>query len=231
MAPTGPRILVVDDEPGIRRFLTSALTADGYAVTQADTGSAAIAAVARDEPELVILDLGLPDLDGQDVIARIRGGARVPILVLSVRDDEAGKVRALDAGADDYMVMPFGVDELLARVRTALRHRLQQRGADPIIRCGNLAIDLARHQVTRAGEIVKLSPKEFDLLRMLAENADKVVTHQHLLSAVWGEAHRQDSEYLRVYVRQLRAKIEPDPQQPVHLLTEPGVGYRLRSDP
>ena len=230
MAITGPRILVVDDEPAIRRFLISALTADGYAVTQADNGADALALAAREQPDLVILDLGLPDRDGEDVIRELRALSKVPIVVLSVRDDEAGKVRALDGGADDYMVKPFGIDELLARVRTALRHRMQQQGHDPIIRVGAIEIDLGRHQVRLNGEILKFSRKEFDLLRMLAEHAGKVVTHQQLLTRVWGEAHRGDTEYLRVYIRQLRAKIEPDPQQPTHLLTEPGVGYRLRAE-
>ncbi|MEZ5830756.1 MAG: response regulator [Dongiaceae bacterium] len=220
----------MDDEPAIRRFLNSALTADGYAVLQAETGRDALAAVTRDKPELVIVDLGLPDLDGHELIRSIRTVSKIPILVLSVRDDEAGKVRALDDGADDYVTKPFGIEELLARVRTALRHRVQQQGSDPIIRCGDLKIDIARHVVRCRGEPLKLSKREFGLLRVLAENAGKVMTHQHLLVQVWGEAHRNDTEYLRVYMRQLRAKIEADPQRPALLLTEPGVGYRLRSD-
>jgi two-component system KDP operon response regulator KdpE len=230
LATNGPRILVVDDEPAIRRFLNSALLADGYSVLQAETGRAALGALTRDKPDLVIVDLGLPDLDGHDLIRGIRAVSKVPIIVLSVREDEAGKVRALDDGADDYVTKPFGIDELLARVRTALRHRLQQQGNDPVIRCGDLEIDLARHLVRRSGAPLKLSPREFALLRVLAEHAGKVVTHQHLLVQVWGEAHRHDSEYLRVYVRQLRAKIEKDPQQPALLLTEPGVGYRLKAE-
>jgi two-component system, OmpR family, KDP operon response regulator KdpE len=226
----GPRILIVDDEPAIRRFLNSALAADGYDVLQADTGRAAVDSVTRDKLDLVILDLGLPDCDGQELLREIRGTSRVPIIILTVRDDEAGKVQALDNGADDYVTKPFGVEELLARMRAALRHRLQQQGSDPIIRAGDLEIDLARHLVRHHGESLKLSKREFALLRMLAEHAGKVVTHQQLLVQVWGEAHRQDVEYLRVYMRQLRAKIEANPQQPSILLTEPGIGYRLKTD-
>lgn len=230
MAIPGPRILIVDDEPAIRRFLNSALAAHGYAVVQAETARDGIAAVHRDKPDLVVVDLGLPDIDGQQLIQQLRAFSKVPIIVLSVRDDEAGKVRALDNGADDYVTKPFGVDELLARVRTALRHRFQQQGSEPMIRAGALEIDLARHMVRFRGEALKLSRREFALLRVLAEHAGKVVTHQQLLTQVWGEAHRDDTEYLRVYMRQLRAKIEADPQQPALLVTEPGVGYRLKSD-
>jgi two-component system KDP operon response regulator KdpE len=229
LATGGPRILVVDDEPAIRRFLNSALTADGYSVLQAENGRAALGAVTRDKPDRVIADLGLPDLDGHELIRGLRAVTKVPIIVLSVREDEAGKVRALDDGADDYVTKPFGIDELLARVRAALRHGVQQQGGEPVIRCGDLEIDLARHLVRCRGEPLKLSRREFALLRMLAEHAGKVLTHQHLLVRVWGEAHRHDTEYLRVYVRQLRAKIEADPQQPAWLLTEPGIGYRLKA--
>ena len=230
MATDGPRILLVDDEPAIRRFLNSALTADGYSVLQAESGRAALGALTRDKPDLVIADLGLPDLDGHELIRGVRAVTKVPIIVLSVREDEAGKVRALDDGADDYVTKPFGIDELLARVRAALRHGVQRQGGEPIIRCGDLEIDLARHLVRCRGELLKLSRREFALLHMLAEHAGKVVTHQHLLVQVWGEAHRHDTEYLRVYVRQLRAKIEADPQQPAWLLTEPGIGYRLKTE-
>lgn len=230
MATNAPRILLVDDEPAIRRFLNSALMADGYAVIQAASGQEALAAMTYDKPDLAIVDLGLPDLDGQDLIRTIRESSQMPIIVLSVRDDESGKVRALDAGADDYVVKPFGIEEMLARVRAAFRHRAQRQGVDPVLRCGELEIDLTRHLVRVRGATLKLSKKEFALLRMLAEHAGKVVTHQQLLVQVWGEAHRQDHEYLRVYMRQLRAKIEADPRRPVHLLTEAGVGYRLNPD-
>jgi two-component system KDP operon response regulator KdpE len=226
----GPRILIVDDEPAIRRFLNSALVADGYGVLQADTARAAMDSISRDKPDLVILDLGLPDRDGQDLLREIRASSQVPVIVLTVRDDEAGKVRALDSGADDYVTKPFGIEELLARVRAALRHRLQRQGSDPVVRAGDIEIDLARHLVRHRGEGLKLSKREFALLRMLAEHAGKVVTHQQLLVQVWGEAHRQDVEYLRVYIRQLRAKIEANPQQPSILLTEPGIGYRLKPE-
>jgi two-component system, OmpR family, KDP operon response regulator KdpE len=226
----GPRILIVDDEPAIRRFLNSALAADGYDVLQVETARATLESISHDKPDLVILDLGLPDRDGQELLREIRASSRVPVIILTVRDDEAGKVQALDNGADDYVTKPFGVEELLARVRAALRHRLQQQGSDPIIRAGDLEIDLARHLVRHRGESLKLSKREFALLRMLAEHAGKVVTHQQLLVQVWGEAHRQDVEYLRVYMRQLRAKIEANPQQPGILLTEPGIGYRLKAD-
>lgn len=227
MAANAPRILVVDDEPAIRRFLNSALTADGYAVLQAADGGSALKLAASDRPDLFVIDLGLPDLDGQALIEELRRLSKAPIIVLSARDDEAGKVRALDHGADDYVVKPFGIDELLARVRAALRHRVQRDGGDPVLRSGDLEIDLARRLVRCRGETLKLSKKEFDLLYALAEHAGKVMTHQQLLLRVWGEAHRHDTEYLRVYMRQLRAKIELDPHQPRHLLTEPGIGYRL----
>ncbi len=224
----GTRILIVDDEPAIRRFLRSSLLAAGFAVEQEETGHGALLAVRQTKPDLLILDLGLPDMDGLEVIREIRAGSSLPIIVLSVRNDESGKVAALDHGADDYVTKPFGVDELLARVRTALRHRLQQQGHGPIFQTGALSIDFLQRSVRLEGEELRLSRREYDLLRFLAEHAGKVITHQQLLTAVWGEAHRNDVEYLRVYVRQLRQKLEDDPQQPIYLQTEPGVGYRLR---
>jgi two-component system, OmpR family, KDP operon response regulator KdpE len=222
------RILIVDDEPAIRRFLRSSLLAAGFAVEQEETGQGALTAIRQTKPELLILDLGLPDMDGLEVIREIRAGSSLPIIVLSVRNDESGKVAALDNGADDYVTKPFSVEELLARVRTALRHRLQQQGHGPVFQSGDLTIDFMQRSVRIRGEDVRLSRREYDLLRFLAEHAGKVITHQQLLTAVWGEAHRNDVEYLRVYVRQLRQKLEVDPQQPVYLQTEPGVGYRLR---
>ncbi|TXH37670.1 MAG: response regulator transcription factor [Rhodospirillaceae bacterium] len=222
------RILIVDDEPAIRRFLRSSLIAAGFAVEQAERGADALTLNRQIKPDLVILDLGLPDLDGLDVIKQLRATSSVPIIVLSVRNDESGKVMALDNGADDYVTKPFGVEEMLARIRTALRHRLQEQGHGPVFQNGDLSIDFLQRSVKLRGTELRLSRREYDLLRFLAEHAGKVITHQQLLTAVWGEAHRNDVEYLRVYVRQLRQKLEDDPQQPVYLQTEPGVGYRLR---
>ncbi len=223
------KILIVDDEPAIRRFLKASLESEGYQIVAAENAAQAVAAVAA-KPDLMILDLGLPDLDGLEVIRRVRAANPLPIVVLSVRDDEPGKVAALDAGADDYMVKPFGVEELLARVRAALRHRLQQQGLGPSFQFRDLAIDFLARKVTVAGAEVKLSKREFDLLRLLAEHAGKVMTHRQILTAVWGEAHRDDVEYLRVYVRQLRSKLGDDPADPHFIETEPGVGYRLKGE-
>jgi two-component system, OmpR family, KDP operon response regulator KdpE len=221
-------ILVVDDEPPIRRLLRTSLTAQGYDVLEASGGQEAIDAVGRDKPDLVILDLGLPDLGGIEVIRVLRQHSSLPIIVLSVRDDERGKVEALDLGADDYVIKPFGVDELVARIRTALRHRFQAQGEKPLFTAGDLAVDLVRRSVKRNGEDVHLSPKEYDLLAELVANAGKVLTHRHILSKVWGPAHTEDAQYLRVFIRNLRGKLEPDPARPQLILTEPGVGYRLR---
>jgi two-component system, OmpR family, KDP operon response regulator KdpE len=224
------RILIVDDEPAIRRFLKASLEAQGFGVEPAENAAQALGALAHGKPDLVILDLGLPDLDGLEVIGRIRQSSAIPILVLSVRNDEPGKVAALDAGADDYMVKPFGVEELLARVRAALRHRLQQQGLGPVFRLHDLSVDFLAHRVTVGEAEIKLSKREFELLRLLAEHAGKVMTHRQILSALWGDAHRDDVEYLRVYIRQLRQKLADDPVSPRFIETEPGVGYRLRSE-
>ena len=224
----GTRVLIVDDEPAIRRFLKSSLLAEGFVVEQAETAASALLALRQVKPDVVILDLGLPDKDGLEVIREVRTQSAVPIIVLSVRNDEAGKVAALDHGADDYITKPFGVDELLARLRAALRHRLQAQGHGPVFQTGNLRIDFLQRSVKLRDQELRLSRREYDLLRFMAEHAGKVITHQQLLTAVWGEAHRNDVEYLRVYVRQLRQKLEDDPQQPLYLQTEPGVGYRLR---
>jgi two-component system, OmpR family, KDP operon response regulator KdpE len=221
------RVLVVEDEPPIRRMLRSALTAQGYLVDEAEDGSAALAASGRGQYDMLVLDLGLPGLDGFEVIRKLReGGSTVPIVVLSVRSDEAGKVRALDMGADDYVTKPFGIDELLARIRTAVRHRLQQEGERPLFKSGNLAVDLVRRIVTICGQEVKLTPREYDLLRLLIAHAGKVLTHRFILHEVWGT--ETDVQYLRIYIRTLRQKIEADPEQPSLILTEQGVGYRLR---
>ena len=222
-------ILVVDDEPPIRRLLRTSLTAQGYAVLEAESGAAALEVAKRDAPDLLILDLGLPDMSGLEVIRALRGTASLPIIVLSVREDERGKVEALDLGADDYVTKPFGVEELVARIRTALRHRFQAQGERPVFRCGDLCVDLVRRTVRRGEAEVRLSPKEYDLLAELVANAGKVLTHRHILGKVWGPAHTQDAQYLRVYVRQLRQKIEADPERPHYVLTETGIGYRLRA--
>jgi two-component system KDP operon response regulator KdpE len=221
------RVLVVDDEPAIHRFLTPALVANHYDVLRADNGAAALQRIANDAPDIVVLDLGLPDMDGKEVIGRAREWTDVPIVVLSARDREAEKIAALDRGADDFINKPFGVGELMARLRAALRHRMQRSGERPVVRVGGLEIDGPRHRVMRSGQEIKLTPKEFDLLAFLARHAGKVVTHKHVLNAVWGPAHEQDTQYLRVYVGQLRQKIEADPSEPAVVLTEPGIGYRL----
>jgi two-component system KDP operon response regulator KdpE len=221
------RVLVVDDEPAVHRFLTPALVANDYDVLRADTGTEALKSIAADVPDVVVLDLGLPDIDGKDVIGRVREWSDVPIVVLSAREREAEKIFALDKGADDFINKPFGVGELMARMRAALRHRMQRAGETPIVRIGALEIDVPRHRVARDGEEVKLTPKEFDLLAFLARHAGKVVTHKHILNAVWGPAHEHDTQYLRVYVGQLRQKVELDPSEPSVVLTEPGIGYRI----
>jgi len=221
------RVLVVDDEPAIRRFLRAGLGAQGYVITEVDKGLPALDVVRRGGTDLVVLDLGLPDIDGLEVIRRIRGsGSAVPIVVLSIRADEAGKVEALDLGADDYVTKPFGIDELLARIRAAVRHRLQQLGEQPLFKSGDLTVDLVRRIVTVRGQEVKFSPREYEVLRLLVQHAGKVLTHKMILREVWtGDT---DVQYLRIYIRALRQKIEPDPEQPTHIITETGVGYRLR---
>jgi len=219
-------ILIVDDEPPIRRLLRATLAAHDYRTVDAASGAEALSALRHHRPDLVLLDLGLPDIDGQELIGRIRAISPVPIVVLSSRGEEAAKVAALDAGADDYVTKPFGAEELMARLRAALRHRLQQQGAERIFASGDLSIDLLRRIVKRGDEDIKLSPKEYDILEQLAIHSGKVLTHRHLLREVWRD-ESVDPQYLRVYVRQLRQKIEADPSAPRHVLTEPGVGYRL----
>ncbi len=226
---TGRRILIVDDEAQIRKFLRIALDAHGFEVREAKTGQEAVAMAATEAPDLIILDLGLPDCDGKDVVTRIREWATTPILVLSVRQAEGEKVAALDAGANDYVVKPFGVAELLARVRALLRHGTGEgsRNDQSTVTVGDLVIDLARHEVRLAGETVKLTRKEFSLLRVLALNAGRIITHGHLLREVWGKGHEEDTQYLRVFVSQLRHKLGDDPAAPKYILNEPGVGYRM----
>jgi two-component system KDP operon response regulator KdpE len=226
MSAHRPRILVIDDEPQIHRFLGPALDAAGYEPIRADDAAQGLAAIASRAPDAVILDLGLPDMDGKAVLSRAREFYREPIIILSARDRETEKIDALDLGADDYVEKPFGVGELLARIRAALRHKLQDAGAEPVVTVGDLTIDLIKRLVTRSGAPIRLSPREYDLLAQLVSGGGKVVTHRQLLTAVWGPAHEQDVQYLRVFVGQLRQKIEKDPAQPVLILTEPSVGYR-----
>lgn len=224
------RILIVDDEPAIRRLLRTSLTSHDYEVLEAESGADAVKRVQADHPDAVVLDLGLPDMDGAEVIRAIRGLSAVPIVVVTVRAGERDKVEALDLGADDYVTKPFGINELLARLRTALRHRLQSEGVPSAYHNEGLSVDLVRRQVTRQGNPVHLSPKEYDLLSYLVRHAGKVVTHGQLLREVWGQPYGEEVQYLRVYVRQLRNKLEADPGQPRFILTEPGVGYRMTED-
>jgi two-component system, OmpR family, KDP operon response regulator KdpE len=222
------RVLIVDDEPAILRFLRAGLSSQGYLVTEARDGVRALEVLRHNTTDLLVLDLGLPDLDGLEIIRRIRdAGSTVPIIVLSSRSDERGKVEALDLGADDYVTKPFGIDELLARMRAAQRHRLQERGERAIFRTGDLSVDLVRRIVTIRGNEVKLSPREYDLLRLLVAHAGRVLTHKFILREVWGV--ETDIQYLRVYIRALRQKVEDDPERPRYLQTETGVGYRLKT--
>ncbi|HWB44417.1 MAG TPA: response regulator transcription factor [Hyphomicrobiaceae bacterium] len=227
MNATGLSILVVDDEPPIRKLLRTGLTSHGYEVLEAPNGKVALELLAK-KPALVILDLGLPDIDGHELLRRIRQRHdNLPIVVLSSRGDEAGKVAALDLGADDYVTKPFGMEELFARIRTAMRHQLQVHGERPVFRVGELSVDLVRRIVKMQGREVRLSPKEYDLLRLFVQHAGKVLTHKFLIQELWSEP--TDPQYLRVYVRQLRQKIEADPQRPQYVMTEIGVGYRMRA--
>jgi two-component system KDP operon response regulator KdpE len=228
MNETHARVLVVDDEPAIRRFLRASLSAHGYEIFEAGDGQSALSAVTAERPDLVILDLGLPDLNGIEVTRLLREWSRTPIIILSVRGQEADKIAALDAGADDYVVKPFGVGELLARMRAALR-RSSQSNAEPVFTSDDLTVDLTRRVVMTAGREVQLTPTEYELLRVLVTNAGKVLTHHQLLRQVWGLGYEQETHILRVNVSNLRRKIEPDPARPRYVLTEPGVGYRLRT--
>jgi two-component system KDP operon response regulator KdpE len=220
-------VLVIDDEPPIRKLLRMGLSSQGYEVLEAPNGKTGLDLLAH-EPGIVILDLGLPDMDGLDVLQTMRlRNESVPIVVLSSRDDETSKVKALDLGADDYVTKPFGMDELLARMRAAVRHQLQVQGERPIFKVGDLSVDLVRRIVRLKDSEVKLSPKEYDLLRVLVQHAGKVLTHRFLLGELWDTL--TDAQYLRVYVRQLRQKIEIDPERPQYILTETGIGYRLKA--
>ena len=230
MVKEGVRVLVVDDERAIRRFLRAALEAHGYVAIEATTGEEAIRAAVNDRPDLVILDLGLPDREGIDVTRRIREWSEIPIIILSVREREAEKIAALDAGADDYLTKPFGTGELMARMRVVLR-RMAQPETSPTFQVGGLVVDLAHRQVTRDGQETSLTPTEYDLLRVLVQNAGKVLTHRQLLRQVWGIGYESEVHLLRVNISNLRRKLEPEPARPHYILTEPGVGYRLRSEP
>ena len=226
----GATILVVEDEPEIRRFLRSSLGAEGYRVVESPTASRGTIDAGTHKPDLAIVDLGLPDLDGIEVIRRIREWSPMPILVLSARAQERAKIDALDAGADDYVTKPFGVGELLARVRVALRHATRPSTGKEVLELGESRIDFEKRRASRAGSEVHLTPIEFRLLACLAKHLGMVVTHRQLLSEVWGPSHAEHTHYLRIYMRQLREKLEADPVQPKHLLTETGVGYRLVAD-
>jgi two-component system KDP operon response regulator KdpE len=221
------RVLVVDDEPAILRFLKPALEANDYQLTTAGSVADSIKRIATDAPDIIVLDLGLIDGDGKDVIRQVRAWSDVPIIVLSARERETEKIEALDLGADDFVNKPFGVGELLARMRAALRHRMERAAETPVLRTGNIEIDNVRRRVTRANREIKLTPKEFELLSFLARHAGKVITHRQIMTAVWGPAHAADTQYLRVYIGQLREKIEQDASDPHIIITEPGVGYRI----
>jgi two-component system KDP operon response regulator KdpE len=224
-----PRILVVDDELPIQRFLRTALDTGEFSLHQAENGHGALAAAAALRPDIILLDLGLPDMDGVEVIERIREWSQVPIIVLSVREREDDKVKALNAGADDYLTKPFGVGELLARIRAALRRSLQQV-PEPVYRIEELEVDLARRRVSVHGEELQLTPTEYELLRLLVTHAGKVLTHCQILKQIWGVAYVEQPHVLRVNISNLRRKIEKDPSRPRYILTEPGVGYRLRTE-
>jgi two-component system KDP operon response regulator KdpE len=228
---TTTKVLIVDDEPAIRKLVRVGLGSQGYAILEAGTARDAIAMVQAERPDVILLDLGLPDMPGHDLLGKWRAELlELPIVILSSRTDEAGIVAALELGADDYVTKPFGMQELVARIRVALRHKLQQQGERPLFQTGELSVDLVRRIVRVGGREVKLSPKEYDILRILVQHAGKVITHQHLLHQVWGDT--TDVQYLRVYVRQLRQKIEKSPDEPRYITTETGVGYRLReADP
>jgi two-component system KDP operon response regulator KdpE len=224
-----PKVLVVDDEEAIRRFLRVALTSQAYTVIEATSGQEALSAANAEKPDIIILDLGLPDIDGVEVTRLLRQWTQTPIIILSVRGSESDKIAALDGGADDYLTKPFGVGELLARLRAALR-RAAQTASEPVFSSGNLKVDLAARLVTVSGHEVQLTPNEYELLRVMVTHAGKVLTHRHLLREVWGAEYGEESHMLHVNISNLRRKIEPDPARPKFIITEPGVGYRLRTD-
>lgn len=228
MSEPGPLVLVVEDEPQMRKFIRASLTSHGYRILEAELAAHAVRLATSNNPDLILLDLGLPDGDGLTLTRQIRGWSRVPILVVSARGREEDKVEALDAGADDYLTKPFGVNELLARMRVALRHASMVEGSSPVLDFGELRIDFARREVTTYGVVVHLTPIEYKLLSLLANHAGKVLTHRHILKEVWGPAQASRTHYVRVHMAELRKKIEREPARPKWLVTEPGVGYRLR---
>jgi len=230
VSPPGPLVLVVDDEPQMRRFLRAALPAHGYRLVEATTASEALVEASTRSPDVILLDLGLPDLDGVELTRRLREWSAVPIIVVSARDQERDKIEALDAGADDYLTKPFGAGELLARIRVALRHAAATEPGEPVLRTGDLEVDLGARRVLVGGREVRLTRTEYKLLAFLAKHAGKVVTQRQLLKEVWGPHAVEQTHYLRVYMGQLRHKIESDPARPRYLLTETGVGYRLHSE-
>lgn len=229
MGDIGLHVLVVDDEQAIRRYLRASLNAHGYVVSEASCGIDAINKAASEHPDLIILDLGLPDIDGLEVTRRLREWSRIPILILSVREQEMDKIAALDAGADDYLTKPFGTGELMARMRAAIRRSIHTNG-EPVYNLDGLTVDLSRRLVTVREQDISLTPTEYELLRLLVQNAGKVLTHQQLLRQVWGGSYQDEMHLLRVNVSNLRRKIEPDPARPHYIITEPGVGYRLRME-
>ena len=226
MKTKGIRILIIDDEIQIRRLLRIALAGHGYEIAEAASGLEGLNEAAIYRPDLIILDLGLPDIDGLEVVRQLREWSKIPVIILSVKEQENDKIAALDAGADDYVTKPFGMGELLARIRAAIRH-IAGAGEEPVLTFGELIIDLAHRRVSVDGQEIKLSPIEYDLMKNLAVHAGKVLTHKYLLRTIWGPSYENDTHYLRVYIGQLRRKVEADPSHPRHIITEPGVGYRL----
>ncbi|SMC32898.1 response regulator [Sporomusa malonica] len=226
MTGQGLRVLIIDDEPQIRKLLKVSLSAYGYALDEAATGHDGVSRAAVFKPDILIVDLGLPDMDGKAVIREIREWSQAPVIILTARDQEQEKIEALDAGADDYVTKPFGMGELMARMRVCLR-RMAASESEPVLTCGGLAVDLVQRRVTVDGREIKLTPTEYEIIKIMAQQAGRVLTHKQLLKAVWGNAYNEDTHYIRVYIGQLRRKIEDDPAQPRYIITESGVGYRL----